>query len=46
MKFKVEVQHWGFTETLMVEEESKYLALVKAREMRKGLKCSLPKEQK
>lgn len=45
-KFEIEVQHWGYVETLVVEAESKYLALGRARELRKGLDCKLPKEVK
>lgn len=41
MKYAIEVQHWGYTEVLHVEEESKYLALAHARELRKGCKCTL-----
>lgn len=45
-KFQIEVQHWGYVETLTVEAESKYLALARARVLRKGLDCRFPKEAK
>lgn len=45
-QYKVEVQHWGYVETLTVEAASKYLALARARELRKGLDCRFPKEEK
>lgn len=44
--FKVEIQHYGYTEILSVVAESKYLALARARELRKGLDCRFPKEKK
>ena len=44
-KFEVIVQHWGYEEHLTVEAESKYLALARARELRRGLDCRLPKEE-
>lgn len=44
--YKVEVRHYGYTEILTIAAESKYLALARARELRKGLDCRFPKEKK